>query len=126
MPVESVHEKAHILEHVHDEETVDYLDHKLGHPLTDPHGSEIPEDFVHLESGEVIRMSLLREGDLAEVESIGKLRGIRDLTVGMRVLIGPRSDDNHWTARVLESGLNIEVDHNQADEIFVRRLTEPE
>jgi len=45
-PQSQLHDRAHKLEHLHDEQTIDYLDDKLGHPLTDPHGSAIPEDFV--------------------------------------------------------------------------------
>ena len=62
MPAERVHETAERLEHVHDESAVDYLDDKLGHPLVDPHGSEIPEDVQRLQSGEGIKLSFLREG----------------------------------------------------------------
>jgi len=41
-PEEQLHPTAHKLEHISDEETVDYLDEKLGTPGRDPHGQTIP------------------------------------------------------------------------------------
>jgi len=41
-PATEVHNQAHILEHVRDHRSMDYLDSLLGHPERDPHGSEIP------------------------------------------------------------------------------------
>ena len=48
-----------------------YLDDKLGHPTKDPHGKEIPEDFVHLTPGATVKAALLREGREGEVVKIG-------------------------------------------------------
>lgn len=41
-PEEQLHPTAHQLEHISDNNTVDYLDEKLGNPARDPHGSSIP------------------------------------------------------------------------------------
>ncbi|HKJ64428.1 MAG TPA: iron dependent repressor, metal binding and dimerization domain protein, partial [Desulfopila sp.] len=41
-PEEQLHPTAHKLEHITDEETVDYLDEKLGTSGRDPHGQTIP------------------------------------------------------------------------------------
>lgn len=41
-PEETVHERAHRLEHIHGAGTVEYLDQKLGQPAVDPHGRAIP------------------------------------------------------------------------------------
>jgi manganese/iron transport system permease protein/iron/zinc/copper transport system permease protein len=41
-PEGEVHTQAHILEHVRDQRSMDYLDSLLGHPTQDPHGKEIP------------------------------------------------------------------------------------
>lgn len=41
-PEEQLHPTAHKLEHISDDETVDYLDAKLGKPVSDPHGKSIP------------------------------------------------------------------------------------
>ena len=119
MPVESLHDQAHRLEHVHDEETVDYLDDKLGHPLTDPHGAEIPEDFEHLVLGEEVRVSLLREGHVGIVTSIGDSEepGLR---VGMRIVAGRREDDGRVWVLFLPDGNRIELDHESADSVLVR------
>jgi ABC-type Mn2+/Zn2+ transport system permease subunit/Mn-dependent DtxR family transcriptional regulator len=42
-PEEKLHEKAHELEHVYSDDSVDYLDQLLGHPEKDPHGKDIPQ-----------------------------------------------------------------------------------
>ena len=41
-PEEDLHPTAHQLEHISDNNTVDYLDQKLGSPAIDPHGQSIP------------------------------------------------------------------------------------
>ncbi len=41
-PEEQLHPTAHKLEHISDNETVEYLDGKLGSPERDPHGQSIP------------------------------------------------------------------------------------
>ncbi len=41
-PEEELHPTAHQLEHISDNNTVDYLDKKLGNPVQDPHGESIP------------------------------------------------------------------------------------
>ncbi len=119
-PTEQLHEKAHHLEHLHDEQTVDYLDDKLGHPLTDPHGKSIPEDFVDLIPGTVVRASLLREGHCGTIERIEhKLTGPA-ITLGGHVIVGPRKDKGElWTLR-LADGRWLELDHAAADSVFVR------
>jgi manganese/iron transport system permease protein/iron/zinc/copper transport system permease protein len=43
LPEGEVHNRAHILEHVRDQRSMDYLDSLLGHPVRDPHGKEIPK-----------------------------------------------------------------------------------
>ena len=120
MSADQVHQTAHVLEHVNDEEAVDYLDHKLGHPLTDPHGAEIPEDFIHIESGE-IHLSLLRQGDMAIIEDPGPAGTTMGIQKGMHVEVGPRSDGNHWTALVVETGKNLVLSHSEADKIIVKK-----
>ena len=61
-----LHDQAHELEHVHDADTLEYLDDKLGHPLRDPHGSEIPSN-PNLVPGEVYSVSQLREGNVGVI-----------------------------------------------------------
>lgn len=41
-PQEALHNTAHRLEHIRTGGTVEYLDEKLGKPVLDPHGKEIP------------------------------------------------------------------------------------
>jgi len=120
MPVETLHEQAHHLEHVHDEETVDYLDDKLGHPLTDPHGSEIPEDFEHLVPGEEVKVSLLREGHRGVVTALLPQVKSFPLEVGMHVIAGPREDNDRLWTLSLPDGSQVQLDHDLADAVTVR------
>ncbi len=91
-PEEELHDRAHRLEHLHDEDTVDYLDDKLGHPLHDPHGAEIPEDFVHLVPGAEVKASLLREGRQGTITVVGHAARHSGLAEGQQITSGPRSD----------------------------------
>ena len=119
-PDNLLHKQAHVLEHLHDEETVDYLDDKLGHPLTDPHGSEIPEDFVHLVPGEIVKVSLLRAGHAGEV--VEKLSAAAELPIpiGANIEMQSRSQDGkQWVLRSGDSG-TVAIDHAQADALLVR------
>lgn len=124
-PEEELHEMAHQLEHVHDEDAVDYLDDKLGHPLTDPHGAVIPEDFVHLVPGAIVPSSLLREGHrgiVEEVDRVGDAITV-DLQPGDELLAGPRSDDEReWSFFVNDREQPIRLDHEAADAVRVQLL----
>jgi manganese/iron transport system permease protein/iron/zinc/copper transport system permease protein len=120
MPTEELHERAHVLEHMHDENTVDYLDDKLGHPLRDPHGAEIPEDPAKILPGTSVKLAMLRDGHQGTIESIeGKLTGPK-LIVGGHIAIGPRKENGTvWTMR-LADGRWIELDHSAADSVVVK------
>ena len=120
---EELHDRAHVLEHVHDEDTVDYLDDKLGHPLFDPHGAEIPEDFVHLVPGEEVRVAILREDHRGEiVRVIGGNTG--GLEVGMQIIVGPREDNSQmWVITVIDQDWTqgvVRLNHAQADSVIVK------
>ena len=123
-PAEELHDRAHQLEHMHEEEVVDYLDDKLGHPLRDPHGAEIPEDFEHLASGKTSNASLLREGHRARVTAVKQAALPRPIPIepGMIVVAGPREDHGEtWTFQ-LPNGEIIRINHDTADQIFVELL----
>ncbi len=118
-PAAELHAVAHQLEHVHDERAVDYLDDKLGHPLTDPHGAEIPEDFVHLVPGAPVKASLLRRGHRATVTHIDPAANHIPIQVGMAVQAGPRtSEGKQWTL-ILPDGQEVHLDHKTADAVSV-------
>ncbi len=120
MPEEQLHEQAHRLEHVHDEAAVDYLDDKLGHPLTDPHGAEIPEDIVHLVPGTEINASLLRNGHQATVTALSDEAHETTLEVGMRISAGRRRADGKQWVFILPDGSEALLDHKTADQVTVR------
>jgi manganese/iron transport system permease protein/iron/zinc/copper transport system permease protein len=119
IPETEIHVKAHQLEHINDEATVDYLDDKLGHPLTDPHGSEIPVDVERLELQSEFKASLLRSGHTVEICEIGPSASNIGLSIGQIVTAGRRSTDGR-TWRLKSFNREFELNHQQADEITVR------
>jgi ABC-type Mn2+/Zn2+ transport system permease subunit/Mn-dependent DtxR family transcriptional regulator len=120
MPAEELHRRAHVLEHVHDRDSVDYLDELLGHPVKDPHGAEIPENYSRCVPGTVCRLSVLREGRRATVQSVeGTERGV-NLKAGDSVSVGPRRDEGLLWAVIKADGTEVLVDHEAADGILVR------
>ena len=46
VPEEKLHEQAHVLEHYNDADAIAYIHGKMGYPLTDPHGAEIPDIYA--------------------------------------------------------------------------------
>jgi len=119
-----IHDRAHLLEHISDQATVEYLDDKLGHPLTDPHGSEIPEDTTYLDTNVEVLVSMLREGRKVKIKRV--TAGGKDLELNEDevVTVGPRvKNDAVWTL-VRENGRSVELDHDQADSVIVVRVVD--
>ena len=114
-----IHDRAHILEHISDQATVEYLDDKLGHPLTDPHGSVIPEDDAYLRQNVEVLISMLREGRKAKVHRVTRAGAGLNINEGEIVTIGPRvNSDQTWTL-IRDNGSRLELDHDQADSVIV-------
>ena len=113
-----IHEQAHKLEHISDQATVEYLDDRLGHPLTDPHGSEIPVDESNLVSDKAFKLSLLRAGNRARVQRVNLGASQTGLKTGDTVLMNNRSPDGK-TWRLTGPAGQLELDHAQADEVLV-------
>ena len=124
-PQSEIHDKAHRLEHISDESIVDYLDDKLGHPLLDPHGSEIPEDATKLGDLEEFKASLLRAGRVARICSIQAAATELGLEPGQVVTAGERSNDGSTWKLIDQNGESILLNHVQADSVLVQ-LVEPE
>ncbi|MCZ7644800.1 MAG: metal ABC transporter permease [Planctomycetota bacterium] len=123
-PASELDARAHTLEHIYEEEAMDYLDHKLGHPLTDPHGSEIPADFVHLESGLPVMLSLLRRGQQARVVALRRPAEDAGLKPGDRlVMTGRQGDGKVWGVR-RQDGQELKLDHAAADAVLVEVVRE--
>ena len=117
-----IHQKAHQLEHISDQKTIDYLDDKLGHPLKDPHGTAIPEDTYQLDGDSDVRVSYLRRGHRAEVRGVLAAAAGLGLEAGHVIIMGPRSEDGlTWTV-ITEEGEELKLDHHQADALIVRLL----
>ncbi len=119
-PQAEIDRKAHQLEHIYEEDAVDYLDHKLGHPLIDPHGSEIPEDFVHIQSGEPVTLSLLRRGLQGRVVSVlPPAQGV-GLQPGQQVMVKGRAENGKVWLVEGPNGQELKLDHETADAVMVQ------
>ena len=114
-PSIDIHEKAHKLEHISDQATVDYLDDKLGHPLSDPHGSIIPAER---RSAEVV-CSVLREGDRATIVRVDREARGQGLKADIEITMGPRLQDGKIWSLKLNDGNSLELNHDQADAVWV-------
>lgn len=123
-PEQELHEKAHILEHISDPATVEYLDDKLGHPLTDPHGSEIPFDESIMGQNREFNSSLLRNGNRARIRRIGRPAKSTGLKTGDLITMGQRSDQGKtWTLTTVD-GRVLKLTHRQADALIVQLVDE--
>lgn len=122
-PIPEVHQQADALEHVHDEAAVDYLDDRLGHPTHDPHGAEIPEDFVHLASGSTVNAALLREGRTAVVEVENEVALRHGLKTGDIVKALAREAEGTVWVFTTSEGREIRLDHTDADRLLVKLAT---
>jgi ABC-type Mn2+/Zn2+ transport system permease subunit/Mn-dependent DtxR family transcriptional regulator len=122
-PETELHEIAHKLEHISDQATVAYLDDKLGHPLSDPHGSIIPTDQSQVGINRSFISSLMRDGNRAVVEQVGEAAQMCGLNAGDLVTMDRRSADGNTWVLLTAAGNSIELNHDQADAIIVR-LTE--
>jgi ABC-type Mn2+/Zn2+ transport system permease subunit/Mn-dependent DtxR family transcriptional regulator len=120
-PEHELHGKAHELEHVHDPDSVEYLDDLLGHPIHDPHGKVIPLDAAAAPGG-VARLSSLRESASGVVESVGTEASSLGLTLGEIIRVGPRVDGQHIWVVWRADGTEVRLDHPAADAISVRIL----
>jgi len=120
MPPNELHKKAHALEHVHDEESVEYLDDLLGRPRLDPHDALIPDDYAAFAPDSVRSISMLRKGARAVIESMDPQATSVGLAVGDEITIGPASDDDTGWNVTRSDGAEFSLDHRAADAIRVR------
>ena len=119
-PGPQIHPKAHELEHVREEGTIEYLDDLLGHPVTDPHGQPIPADPALTAPGNVVALSYLREEQRGVVENVAEAAADQGLAPGDRILIGPRRGQGKTWVAVAEDGRKILLNHKAADGVLVR------
>lgn len=120
-PKELIHDKAHQLEHLSDAKTVEYLDDKLGHPLTDPHGSIIPNES-ELVFGKDLMLSLLRSGNQAKIVAIKDPSMSPSLTIGQEIEVGPRAKQGQLWTVITQDENTLNLTHQQADAVIVRLL----
>ncbi len=124
-PAKDVHEKAHVLEHISDVATVDYLDDQLGHPETDPHGTVIPPDPERLTVGSEVMASQLRKGFRVEVVQVGEVVPAGSVEPGRVITVGERSDGGLGWSFIVSENESFTLDHQQADALIVRILEAP-
>ncbi len=119
IPSARVHSEAHKLEHVRDDNSVQYLDGLLGHPTTGPHGEEIPVDPVEVSPGNVVQLSLLRGGNSGVVDSVGGLGKKKKIKEGdLLEIVGRTEDEANWIVKKKNS--KITLDHPTADDIYIK------
>ncbi len=117
-PEAEIHPRAENLEHLRDNSALDYLDDLLGHPVTDPHGKEIPQHALLFQAGSIVPISMLREGRTGIVQSPGDSDlGLRE---GLRIGIGKRREQGKLWVAVLPDGSEITLDHGKADRVTVK------
>ncbi|MBN2431660.1 MAG: metal ABC transporter permease [Acidobacteria bacterium] len=117
---ERVHEIAHQLEHLNDPDSVHLMDHLLGHPLEDPHGSRIPAEVSH-EPGKKLRASELRPEERAAVLEVTEKGRDCGLQAGDVVICGPRRNEGRtWVLHRDKEEIHLE--HRQADAVWVAIL----
>ncbi|TYT73456.1 iron chelate uptake ABC transporter family permease subunit [Desulfobotulus mexicanus] len=115
---EKIHEKAHELEHIHDPDLLKNLDDLLGHPMTDPHGSEIPQDPCLHKKGFIFSSSLLRPGQQARIRRVPEF--LREkLKENMPLFLKARDETGEKWKFVLPSGEPLVLDHASADALMV-------
>ncbi len=120
VPDEELHARADRLEHVNDPQVLDYIDDLLGHPVHDPHGSEIPAAVLALDPDRPVPVSLLREGHEGEVAMLAPAARSLDLALGERVVVAPRQDEGRvWVLQREDEG-ELRLDHDTADAVLLR------
>lgn len=117
-PAAELHEKAHELEHLHDNDAYNYIDDLLGHPTLDPHGEPIPQDPTAVRPGARVPVSLLREGQACVVRLLLPAAENLDIKEGDALSVLPREDNGQtW---VLQKGdENLRLTHDAADAVMV-------
>ena len=122
-PIDQIHNTAETLEHIHDEKAVDFIDDMLGHPTKDPHGSEIPDDFMDASKGMIAPISLLRKGRQAKIFIIREtIIDSIDIKIGEEVTLGARTNDGETWVIIKENGNEVHLDHKKADLILAQTI----
>jgi DtxR family Mn-dependent transcriptional regulator len=67
---DSVHQEAERLEHAVSDELIERMAMALGNPRHDPHGAPIPTPAGHIEEEELVALSDVPEGELAELRRV--------------------------------------------------------
>lgn len=118
-PDEEIHPKAHDLEHMNDPSIVEYIDDILGHPVTDPHGQNIPEDPSCREPGATVLLSQLHSGRKVKIVKAPDSGMGSELNPGDIILTCSRQNGGKLWVVEKHLGSRIKLDHHAADSILV-------
>ncbi|MCD8552706.1 iron chelate uptake ABC transporter family permease subunit [Seleniivibrio sp.] len=114
VPDSELHEKAHVLEHYNDLESIDYIYEKMGYPDTDPHGAKIPPVYS---DGSFCLTALYGFSD-KDVEIVS-VDTDKDVAVGDIVRI--IHTDDGWS--VQKDGGTIDLTDSEVESMTVRFLS---
>ena len=114
VPDSELHEKAHVLEHYNDLESIDYIYEKMGYPDTDPHGAKIPPVYS---DGSFCLTALYGFSD-KDVEIVS-VDTDKDVAVGDIVRI--IHTDDGWSLQ--KDGKTTELTDSEVESMTVRFLS---
>jgi manganese/iron transport system permease protein/iron/zinc/copper transport system permease protein len=114
VPDSELHEKAHILEHYNDFDSIDYIYEKMGYPETDPHGAKIPPVYS---DGSFCLTAVYGFSD-KDVEIVS-VETEKELAVGDVVRI--IHTDDGWSAK--KGGKTLELTDAEVESMTVRFLS---
>jgi DtxR family transcriptional regulator, Mn-dependent transcriptional regulator len=132
MPLEKIHQAAHLHEHRMTTEEIDTLDAELGHPVRDPHGDPIPNaagvlrdipsdlSLLEVEAGQRCRITHLEDEPplafsqlLAEGINVGQNVIVQENSPERIVLIS--KDEQYTLSRSIAKNVFIQMeDHEEA------------
>jgi ABC-type Mn2+/Zn2+ transport system permease subunit/Mn-dependent DtxR family transcriptional regulator len=133
LPIDHVHPSAEELEHHLDEALLARLDDVLGHPETDPHGSQIPRIPSNPGRPGRFPLSQLRVGDrgfLVGLETMEELQNRSNLSSASQIaelqlelggglqVIDRNSEKETWTVQSASGRRNV-IPHHLADVLII-------
>lgn len=122
LPPAVAHDRARTVQHISDEQTLAYLDHRLDHPERAVSGEPIQPDLSLLRPGACVRASLLRNGCDATIlafDEAALAQADLPIRTGQRIRLLEREGDGRQYVLQLDD-LETTLTHPQADAILVR------
>ncbi|WP_304232278.1 metal-dependent transcriptional regulator [Jiulongibacter sediminis] len=124
---DEIHDLAEELEHIKSKELTDKLDDFLGHPKFDPHGDPIPDAQGNMPSVGTTQLSKMEQGQKLTIMGVSEdsapfLQHFDrlGLKLGLEVSLTDISDFDHSLELQTESGQNIRISSEVAQNIQVK------